>query len=107
LQESFPVKPVAALLREHTRPGQAIATSYPYSRPSLNFYSDRMVFSVKEFYQVPGKSFTTPEAIDRFWQETASPYLLLDQTTLKQVALPAIVRLGDAENFVLITRSPK
>ncbi|MDX2242188.1 MAG: glycosyltransferase family 39 protein [Leptolyngbyaceae cyanobacterium bins.302] len=105
LQESFDVKPVATLIQQSTPPRQAIATSYPNSRPSLNFYSDRSVFSVKEFYSVRGIALTTNEAIVRYWQEIPEPYLLLDQATLNQTKLSSVQQLGDAENFVLVTKA--
>lgn len=105
LQESFAVKPVAALLQQHTPTGQEVASSYPSSRPSLNFYSDRVVVSVKDFYSTRNISLTTQEAIARYWQEMPQPYLLLDQVAFKQAALPAVQSLGVAENFILITRA--
>lgn len=104
IQESFPVKPVAALIQQQTPPGQAIATSYPTSRPSLNFYSDRSVVSVKAFYEVRGVALTTNEAIERYWREVPQPYLLIDQVAVKQTKLPAAQLLGQAENFVLLTK---
>lgn len=105
LQESFPVKPVAALIQQHTPGGQTIASTYPYSRPSLNFYSDRAIFSVKAFYEAQGLSLTTAAAVVRYWQDNPQPYLLLDQATLQQVNLPAAQQLGFADDFVLVTRA--
>ena len=43
LAEAYPVKPVAALI-QRVPLGEKVYTSYPYNRPSLNFYSDRPVF---------------------------------------------------------------
>ena len=43
LGESYDVKPVAAMIRSVTPENQIIYTSYPYYRPSLDFYSDRRV----------------------------------------------------------------
>lgn len=48
LAEAYPVKPVAKLIRETTSTETTIYTSYPYHRPSLNFYSDRLVIPVSE-----------------------------------------------------------
>ncbi|MDX2228640.1 MAG: glycosyltransferase family 39 protein [Leptolyngbyaceae cyanobacterium bins.349] len=104
LQESFAVKPVAALIQQQVPAGQTIMTSYPHSRPSLNFYSDRAVVSVKAYYDSRQISLTTPEAVARYWQENTQPYLLLDEKTSKQVKLPSVRTLGNAEDFVLITR---
>ena len=43
LAESYPVKPVAELIRNNTPSGATIYTNYPWHRPSLNFYSDRII----------------------------------------------------------------
>ena len=48
LAESYPVKPVAHLVRENTPATATIYTSYPYYRPSLNFYSDRSIVPLTE-----------------------------------------------------------
>jgi len=104
LQESFNVKPVAALIQQYTPAKREIVTSYPHSRPSLNFYTDRFVVPIKDFYRSRDIMLTTNEAIERYWQEIPEPYLLVDQATLQQVKLPALQPLGRAENFVLITR---
>ncbi len=104
LQESFAVKPVASLIQQHTPTGQEVVMSYPYSRPSLNFYSDRSVVSVKDFYAVRGISLATPAAIARYWQDILNPYVLVDRATLQEASLKSVRQLGEAENFLLITR---
>ena len=43
LAESYPVKPVAKLVKSNTPQAATIYTNYPLHRPSLNFYSDRLV----------------------------------------------------------------
>ena len=48
LAEAYPVQPVAKLVRENTPPKTTIYTSYPYYRPSLNFYSDRFIIPISE-----------------------------------------------------------
>lgn len=48
LAEAYPVQPVARLVRENTSTGTTIYTSYPYYRPSLNFYSDRSIVPLSE-----------------------------------------------------------
>ena len=105
LQESFAVKPVAALIQQAVPPQQAVAMSYPHSRPSLNFYSDRVVVSVQAFYQVRGAALTTPEAIARYWREVPNPYLLLEESELNAAALSHVRVLGRSEGFVLVRRS--
>jgi 4-amino-4-deoxy-L-arabinose transferase-like glycosyltransferase len=48
LAEAYPVKPVAKLIKDLTPAKTTIYTSYPYYRPSLNFYSDRLIIPVSE-----------------------------------------------------------
>jgi 4-amino-4-deoxy-L-arabinose transferase-like glycosyltransferase len=93
LNEAFPVKPVAALIREKTPPGSVIYTSFGYRRPSLNFYSDRQV--------IPADT----AMLLQLWQ--AQPYLLLDQSILESLPLPDRVSLGTSEGFTLVAPKTK
>ncbi|MGB7441375.1 MAG: glycosyltransferase family 39 protein [Coleofasciculaceae cyanobacterium] len=88
LNEAFPVKPVAALLQKQTEPGTVIYTSFGYSRPSLDFYSDRQV--------IPADA----ETLKQLWLNQS--YLLLQQSTLTQLQLPGSMSLGTAEGFTLV-----
>lgn len=94
LQESYPVKPVAALIQQNTPPGTVVFTSYPNGRPSLNFYSDRQVEPVKD------------SQILARWSQKSPLYLLTDQTTLKRLSLPSVQVLGIAEGWLLVDRAP-
>ena len=100
LDESYPVKPVAALVRQHTPPGATVWTLYPYSRPSLNFYSDRHII------QSAANASQLPTALQDYWRSDPHPYLLVEQTNLAQIALPARQPLGSVERWVLLTRQP-
>jgi 4-amino-4-deoxy-L-arabinose transferase-like glycosyltransferase len=93
LNEAFPVKPVAALIREHTEAGAVIYTSFGYGRPSLDFYSDRRV--------IPADGAT----LQKLW--STQPYLLLDQSSLAALQLPDSVSLGNAEGFTLVAPKSK
>jgi 4-amino-4-deoxy-L-arabinose transferase-like glycosyltransferase len=99
LEESYPVKPVAELIRKNTPPGTAIITSYPHGRPSLNFYSDRLV--------VPTAS---NDEIVRHWQTTPTPYLLIQSDKLQQLNAQLNPQpthpLGEAQGWQLVTRKP-
>ncbi len=88
LNEAFPVKPIAALIREQTSTGTVIYTSFAYGRPSLEFYSDRRV--------IPADGTT----LQQLW--STQPYLLLDRSTLATLQLPGSVSLGTAEGFSII-----
>jgi 4-amino-4-deoxy-L-arabinose transferase-like glycosyltransferase len=98
LDESYPVKPVATLVRENTPPNATVWTLYPYSRPSLNFYSDRRIV------QASASPSQLPVALQDYWQKDPQPYLLVEQATLTQLALPSVQPLSSAAGWVLLTR---
>jgi 4-amino-4-deoxy-L-arabinose transferase-like glycosyltransferase len=92
LGEDYPVKPVAALIQRHVPIGTSVATSHPVYRPSLDFYSDRVVKPLP------------PDALQSYWQQTPQPYLLLPSTQSTQFVPHQA--LGTAQGWVLITRIP-
>ncbi|NJL22483.1 MAG: hypothetical protein HC895_19385 [Leptolyngbyaceae cyanobacterium SM1_3_5] len=94
LSETYPVKPVAALINKHTPASATIFTSYPNYRPSLNFYSDRSIEPA------------SAQKIRRWWQRPKQPYLLLDSETLKSLNLDRAQKIGSTEGWTLITRKP-
>lgn len=88
VNEAFAVKPVAALVAQFTPPQTTIYTSFAYSRPSLDFYSDRLVLAVgRERLQALAQ---TPH------------YLLLEDAALAELDLPSAQYLGRSGNFTLI-----
>ncbi|HIK33861.1 MAG TPA: glycosyltransferase family 39 protein [Oscillatoriales cyanobacterium M59_W2019_021] len=91
LNEAYPVKPVAEMIRTKTPPNQPIYTSYPYNRPSLNFYSDRQILPAN-FPQ-----------LQQHWQDD-QPYLLVEIATLEQLQLEGVRVLGSAEGWELVTK---
>ncbi|MBW4661043.1 MAG: glycosyltransferase family 39 protein [Drouetiella hepatica Uher 2000/2452] len=91
LAEAYPVKPVAALIQQ-VPVGEKVYTSYPYNRPSLNFYSDRPIH------------LADPQRLKRIWRRSPHPYLLLDKSALTQLNLRAVKSLGEAEGWTVITR---
>lgn len=93
LNEAFPVKPVAALIQEHTTPGTVVYMSFAYRRPSLDFYSDRQV--------IPADNAT----LQALW--STQPYLLLNQSTLLALNLPNSLSLGTAKGFTLVAHQPQ
>lgn len=107
LQEAYPVKPVAAIVRQGTPPGSLVLTSYPHSRPSLNFYSDRTVVSAVAFYAERQIILTPEAAVSKYLQETHEPYVLVDHTLLKQLSPGRVRTLGQAENWTLISDSSR
>lgn len=91
LNEAYPVRPVAAIVKLGTPPDQKVYTSFGYHRPSLNFYSDRQI--------IPAP----PQELKRRWEETPQLYLLLDSETFNQLNLEAARKIGTAPpNWVLI-----
>jgi 4-amino-4-deoxy-L-arabinose transferase-like glycosyltransferase len=91
LNEAFPVKPVAALIRANVPAGTQIYTSFAYSRPSLDFYSDCKVTAAN--LQV------LQQMLDK------KSYVLLDKETLPKIKLTNSKILGEAQGFSLISPS--
>ncbi|WP_373528759.1 ArnT family glycosyltransferase [Nostoc sp.] len=91
LKEAFPVKPVADLIRANVSPGTQIYTSFPYNRPSLDFYSDRKVTTA-----------TVPLLQQMLSNKS---YLLLDNEALQQINLTGSKIIGATNGFTLITRN--
>jgi 4-amino-4-deoxy-L-arabinose transferase-like glycosyltransferase len=92
LNEAFPVKPVAMMVKAQTPEGQIIYTSFDYSRPSLNFYSDRQVIATKL------------DEIRQHWQEPQPVYCLLDPEAIATLKLPQAQKLGTRAGWTLLTR---
>ena len=97
LAETYPAKPVGAMIQQNTPRYQSIYASHRNvaARPSLNFYSDRPVFAV------------SAPMLQQHWQADALPYLLVDAATLAGLPTDAIHQinvLGEAEGLMLITR---
>lgn len=90
LNESYPVKPVAAMVQKHTPPGKAVLTTYANARPSLDFYSDRVV--------IPAP----PATIKTYWQNEPHPYLLAEPAKLEPLKLEPIQPLSRVEGWVLV-----
>ncbi|NDJ15794.1 ArnT family glycosyltransferase [Myxacorys almedinensis] len=92
LQEAYPVKPVAAMIRQYTPQKQVIYTSYPYNRPSLNFYSDRQVVPVSK------------AEIQKHWREGVHPYFLVEPDWLKTLPQKEQQVLGTKQGWALVAR---
>lgn len=92
LAEAYPVKPVAAIVHSGTPSGQKVYTSYVYNRPSLNFYSDRQII------------LATSSELQLHWQQDPKPYLLLDESSLTNLSLESVKRVGTAAGWTLVTR---
>ncbi|MEH1867289.1 MAG: glycosyltransferase family 39 protein [Nostoc sp.] len=91
LNEAFPVKPVAELIRANVLPGTQIYTSFAYGRPSLDFYSDCKVTA------------TTVPLLQKMLSNKS--YLLLDNGALQQINLTDSKIIGTANEFTLITKN--
>ena len=96
LNEAFPVKPVAEMLQRYTPPQQKIYTAYHSLRPSLEFYSDRVI--------VPA----TDQELQQYWREQKPVYLLVDQDAIKRLNLEPHRQLDqqlDNQKWQLITQA--
>ena len=94
LAEAYPVKPVATLIQKLPASSK-VYTSYPYNRPSLNFYSDRPI--------IP----TDTKQLKRIWRREAQPYLLLDSAAIETLNLRAAEPLGTAAGWTLIGKKSR
>jgi 4-amino-4-deoxy-L-arabinose transferase-like glycosyltransferase len=92
LGEDYPVKPVAALVQQHTPPEHTVYTSHPHNRPSLNFYSDRRVLAVSD------------QRLRQQWQRNPDPHFLLDRAAVRRLKLPQMEVLGTVEDWSLVRR---
>lgn len=93
LNEKYPVLPVAALIRDNVPPGTQIYTSFPDSRPSLDFYSDCKV--------IPA---SMADLQNKFADKS---YLLLGKETLPKINLKHSKIIGEAKGFTLISSLTK
>ncbi|MBD2691563.1 ArnT family glycosyltransferase [Anabaena catenula] len=92
LGEAYPVKPVATMIARANPTVRQIYTSFAYSRPSLDFYSDRTI---------------TPAShgeLQYYWQFNAQPYFLLNASALSNLNLKSIKVVDQAEGWQLITK---
>lgn len=92
LNEAFAVKPVAQLIKSQTPADTIIYSSIPYSRTSLDFYSDRQILATDEK--------TIMDLSSR------SSYLLLDHSALTKMSSQHYQILGQSGEFTLIKTQP-
>ncbi len=92
LAESYPVLPIAEMIQTQVPAGQVVHTSYPYNRPSLNFYSQHQVLPAAE------------KQLKRVWRKADRPYLLIDRSTLSQMAIASPQILAEQEDWLLVTK---
>lgn len=97
LNEAYPVKPVAMLIQDQVPESATIYTSFPYERPSLNFYAEKRV--------IPA----TQQKLQKYWEQNSSVYLLVDEKTLQQLSLKQGSWKGyqAPPNWNLITQHPQ
>ena len=96
LNEAFPVKPVAEILKRYAPPQQKIYTAYHSLRPSLEFYSDRVIVTA------------TDQELQQYWRKQQPVYLLVDQDAIKRLNLEPYQQLGkelDNQKWQLITQA--
>jgi len=92
LAESYPVKPVAAIIKKSTPAGTIVYTSFGYNRPSLDFYSDRRVISA---------SF---EQLQKHAQQDDKPYLLLDEKVWQEIKIDGLKEIQREAGWILVTK---
>ena len=94
LGESFPVLPVADLIRDNVPPGAAVYIDYDYDRPSLNFYSAHRV-----------QAQTSAELRD-LWESSSPAYLVVQDPEPFQAASSQYTELGQTPDWTLIANQP-
>ena len=95
LGESYAVKPVAEMIRRVTPEKQIIYTSYPFFRPSLDFYSDRIIIPLSN-QQLPENITTANKSL----------YLLLPIDNFNSSYLNNIQVLATTKEWQLVTKLP-
>ena len=93
LNNDFPVQPVATMLQEKTPSLQKIYTNHPYFRPSLEFYSDRVV--------IPQSN----EQLEQLWQSSQPAYMLINSDILPAPKLNDQQVLESVVSWQLITQT--
>ncbi|MDJ0554844.1 MAG: glycosyltransferase family 39 protein [Microcoleaceae cyanobacterium MO_207.B10] len=93
LKEDYPVKPVGEMIQKYTPPGQIVYSFDTRDRPSLNFYSDRLIKRVG------------PHKIQQQWQNNSQIYLLVEASTLNNFGLENLQVLNTAQGWALVTNS--
>jgi 4-amino-4-deoxy-L-arabinose transferase-like glycosyltransferase len=81
LNESFAVKPVAAVIKKTVPSPEKIYTSFSYERPSLNFYSEHQVITENTLKNQENKT------LEDLWTENDHIYLLVNQERLNNFNL--------------------
>jgi 4-amino-4-deoxy-L-arabinose transferase-like glycosyltransferase len=92
LWEAYPVKPVAAMISQVNPSVKKIYTSFPYHRPSLDFYSDRTI--------IPASL----GELQYYWHYSSQPYFLLNASAFNNLQLDSMKLVDEAEGWRLITR---
>ena len=94
LNEAYSVKPIATIIQRFTPVGQSIYTNHLYPRPSLKFYSDRLIIPVED------------SELKRLWLQTESVVLLIEPNKIEELKLDNYVELGrNKEQWRLITQN--
>ncbi len=91
-KQDYPVKSLAEMIQKYTPPGQIVYSFDTRDRPSLNFYSDRLIQRVG------------PQKIQQQWQDVPQLYLLVETSTLNNLALDNLKVLNTLEGWALVTR---
>ena len=92
LNSDFPVKPVAQILQQNTPPRTNIYTNYLNIRPSLEFYSDRVVLPKAN------------EDLKQLWQQSPPNYFLINSDILPTPDFEDKQVLASGVSWQLITR---
>jgi 4-amino-4-deoxy-L-arabinose transferase-like glycosyltransferase len=93
LNEAYPVEPVAQMIRDANLGKSQVFTSFPYNRPSLNFYSDRTIVS------------TPVNQLKEQWQNNPQPYFLVKEPEIQQLQLTQVKIIAKVNDWTLVTKN--
>ena len=97
LDRTYPVKPIATLIRNNVPDQEIIYTSDSASRASLNFYSEHLVIPASR------------KTLEKHWHESANPFLLIDSLTLEELDFKTLQIINnpktDPHSWLLITKT--
>jgi 4-amino-4-deoxy-L-arabinose transferase-like glycosyltransferase len=88
LSEAFPVREIAQTIQQHTPARQIIYTSHSALRPSLEFYSDRVILPASD------------TELKQYWQEQ-NVYFLLDSAAIARLDFDRSQIVGNSVTWQL------
>lgn len=112
LNEAFPVKPVANIVRSYVPSEEKVYIAFDYERPSLNFYSEKQITPLSN---VIGKEDKQWQSVQEFWQDKNNRYLLVNKVVNPEILTELKIdsnkckfknKISDSESACLTNENP-